>query len=181
MAGSSTERRNSILLPRREAPGQGPPASPAGPGPEPPPPAGRRARRWPRGETGRRLPPAHRLFSRSSWTSSWCGTGRPTWPTTGRPPPSTCGSTPARPSRSWRSKCERCAGRGAEPGPDGAASGPGPGPPSRRLRRCPGPGAAEPLRSRSCRRAGRHAGTRRWDGRVAVPLKRGVRGLEGLF
>lgn len=49
----------------------------------------------------------------------------------------------------------RCAGRGAQPGPDGAAAEPGTGPPSRRLRRCPGPGAAEPLWSRSCRRAGR--------------------------
>lgn len=46
-----------------------------------------------------------RLSPRSSWTSSWCGTGPPTWLTTGRPPPSTCESTPARPSRSWRSKC----------------------------------------------------------------------------
>lgn len=70
-----------------------------------------------------------RLSPRSSWTSSWCGTGPPTWLTTGRPPPSTCGSTPARPSRSWRSKCGSCR-RGERSGAGAAlpgAAGPGRG------------------------------------------------------
>lgn len=83
-------------------------------------------------------------LARSSWTSSWCGTGPHTWLTTGRPPPNTCGSTRAQPLRCWRSKCEGrgCGRRGGtpSPAPPGRLRGPGCGgqSPAAALR---GPGA----------------------------------------
>lgn len=105
-----------------------------------------------------------RLSPRSSWTSSWCGTGPPTWLTTGRPPPSTCGSTPARPSRSWRSKCGGRAGAAGA----GMQRAPEPEPPCRERRgrcrgssqRCPNWRSGEGTRSalpvvKPARRAGR--------------------------
>lgn len=67
-----------------------------------------------------------RFVSRSSWISSWCGTGRLTWPITGSPAPSTCASTPAQLWPSWRSKWPR-----RTPGLNGkAAAAPEETPPS---------------------------------------------------